>query len=154
MERVLMADPDVSRRGMDAVVIGESYEFHKTVTDADITLYAGLVGDFHRLHLDDEYAKRTTYGRRIAHGAMLLGFMSTASTILSDRLEERVPQPNVSLGYNKVRFTGPVFVGDTITTTITVTEKLDEQDRVLCDERCVNQRGELVAVAEHVMKFV
>lgn len=149
-----MNDPEVQERGIDAVVIGESYEFHKTITDADITLYAGIVGDFHRLHLDDEYAKRTPYGRRIAHGAMLLGFMSTASTILSDRLEERIAQPNVSLGYNKVRFTSPVFVGDTITTTITVTEKLEDQDRVLCDERCVNQRGELVAVAEHVMKFV
>jgi 3-hydroxybutyryl-CoA dehydratase len=141
-------------RGMDAVRIGESYEFHKTVTDADVSLFAGLSGDFHRLHLDDEYAKQTPYGRRIAHGAMLLGFMSTASTILSDRLEERVPQPNVSLGYNKVRFTAPVFIGDTITTTITVTEKLEEQDRVLCEERCVNQRGQLVAIAEHVMKFV
>jgi acyl dehydratase len=141
-------------KGMDAVRIGETYEFHKTVTDADITLYAGLVGDFHRLHLDDEYAKQTPYGRRIAHGAMLVGFMSTASTILSDRLEERVPQPNVSLGYNKIRFTAPVFVGDTITTSITVTEKLEDQDRVLCEERCVNQRGEVVAVAEHVMKFV
>ncbi len=139
---------------MDAVVIGETAEFHKTVTDADVTLYAGLVGDFHRLHMDDEYAKRTTYGRRIAHGAMLLGFMSTASTLLSDRLEERFPQPNVSLGYNKVRFVAPVFIGDTITTSITVVQKLEDKDRVLCEERCVNQRGELVAIAEHVMKFV
>jgi acyl dehydratase len=139
---------------MDAVRIGESYNFYKTVTDADVTLYAGLVGDFHRLHMDDEYAKTTPFGRRIAHGAMLIGFMSTASTILSDRLEERFPQPNVSLGYNKIRFIAPVFVGDTITTSITVTQKLEDQDRVLCEERCVNQRGELVAIAEHVMKFV
>jgi 3-hydroxybutyryl-CoA dehydratase len=141
-------------RGMDAVRIGETYEWHKTVTDADVTLYAGLVGDFHRLHLDDEYARRTPFGRRIAHGAMLLGFMSTASTILSDRLEERVAQPNVSLGYDRVRFIAPVFVGDTITTSITVTEKIEDRDRVLCEERCVNQRGELVAIAIHVMKFV
>jgi 3-hydroxybutyryl-CoA dehydratase len=149
-----MKSSESPHRGMDAVRVGESYDFHKTVTDADVSLFAGLSGDFHRLHLDDEYAKQTPYGRRIAHGAMLLGFMSTASTILSDRLEERVPQPNVSLGYNKVRFTAPVFIGDTITTTITVTEKLEDQDRVLCEERCVNQRGELVAIAEHVMKFV
>ena len=140
--------------GMEAVIIGETVEFHRTVTDADVTLYAGLVGDFHRLHMDDEYAKRTPYGRRIAHGAMLLGYMSTASTLLSDRLEERFAQPNVSLGYNKVRFTAPVFIGDTITTSITVVQKLEDQDRVLCEERCVNQRGELVAIAEHVMKFV
>lgn len=149
-----MAETERPQSGMDAVVIGETAVFYKTVTDADITLYAGLVGDFHRLHMDDEYAKRTPYGRRIAHGALLLGFMSTASTLLSDRIEERFPQPNVSLGYNKVRFTGPVFVGDTITTTITVTQKLPAQDRVLCEERCVNQRDELVAIGEHVMKFV
>jgi acyl dehydratase len=149
-----MTDLGTPHSGMEAVVIGETVAFHRTVTDADITLYAGLVGDFHRLHMDDEYAKRTPYGRRIAHGAMLLGYMSTASTLLSDRLEERFAQPNVSLGYNKVRFTAPVFVGDTITTSITVVQKLEDQDRVLCEERCVNQRGELVAIAEHVMKFV
>jgi len=149
-----MTELGTPQSGMEAVVIGETVEFHRTVTDADITLYAGLVGDFHRLHMDDEYARRTPYGRRIAHGAMLLGYMSTASTLLSDRLEERFAQPNVSLGYNKVRFTAPVFIGDTITTSISVLEKLEDQDRVLCEERCVNQRGELVAIAEHVMKFV
>ncbi len=146
--------PMRAQRGMDAVVIGESYSFHKTITDADITLFAGLTGDFHRLHLDDEYARQTPYGRRIAHGALLIGFMSTASTILSDRLEERAAQPNVSYGYDRIRLTAPVFVGDTIRTTITVLEKREEKDQVICEEKCTNQHGELVAIATHIMKFV
>jgi acyl dehydratase len=139
---------------MNAVRIGESCEFEKTITEDDITRYADLMGDHHRLHSDDEYMKSTRYGRPIAHGAILIGLMSRASTMLSDRLEELGTRPNVSLGYNRVRFPAPVFAGDTITTTITVTEKLEDQDRVLCEERCVNQHGELVAIAEHIMRFV
>jgi acyl dehydratase len=139
---------------MHVVRIGETCEFEKTITADDITNYADLMGDHHPLHSDEEYIRGTHYGRPIAHGAMMVGLMSRASTILSVRLEELGARPNVSLGYNRVRFPAPVYAGDTITTTITVTEKLEDQHRVLCEERCVNQDGELVAIAEHIMRFV
>ena len=149
-----MAETSTVRRGLDVVEIGETYTFYKTITDADITLYGGLVGDLGRIHFDEEFAKKTPYGRRLAAGTMLLGFMSASQTMLSTRLMERAAPPNVSYGYDRVRFTGPVFVGDTIATSITVSEKHEEKGIVLCDQRCVNQRGQVVCVATHILKFV
>lgn len=138
----------------DAVVIGESCEFYEDVTAELIHSYADLIGDRYWLHIDDDCAANTPYGRPIAHGTLVLGLMSRASTMLSTLLQQRGAPPDVSLGYNRVRFTAPVFAGDRITTTLTVTHRLEGQGRVLCDERCVNQRGEVVAVAEHIIKFV
>src|SRR2546430_1447414 len=93
----------------EAVIIGESASYHRTITDADISMYAGLSGDMHRIHLDDEYARKTPFGRRIAHGAMLIGYMSTAGSLLIDRINQRTSAPNVSAGYDRVRFIKPVF---------------------------------------------
>ena len=138
----------------EAIIIGESSAFHKTITDADIMLYAGLSGDFHRIHLDDEYARQTPFGKRLAHGAMLMGFMSTCGTLIVERYNERTSAPNVSAGYNKVRFINPVMVGDTITTTTTVTGKDLEKRQVYSEHKCTNQRGEVVAVATGIGQFV
>jgi 3-hydroxybutyryl-CoA dehydratase len=138
----------------DAVVVGESASHHKTITDADIALYAGITGDFHRIHLDDEYARKTPYGRRLAHGAMLIGFMSAAGSILLDRIGQRTAEPNVSYGYDRVRFVRPVFVGDTITTSATVVEKREAKNQMVVEQKCVNQRGEVVAAATHIGQFV
>lgn len=138
----------------EAVIIGETVSFHKTITDADITLYAGLSGDFHRIHLDDEYARQTPFKKRLAHGSMLMGFMSACGTLLVDRFNQRTSLPNVSAGYDRVRFIGPVLVGDTITTTSTVVRKDLEKRRVFTEERCTNQRGELVAIATGIGQFV
>jgi acyl dehydratase len=139
---------------MDVVRIGETYSFHKTITDADITLYGGLVGDLGRIHFDDEFAKQTKYGRRLAAGTFMVGLMSAPQTMLGERLRERGAPPNVSYGYDRVRFPAPVFIGDTITSTLTVVEKREDKGVVLCDQKCVNQRGEVVAVATHILKFV
>ena len=140
--------------GMDVVQIGETYSFHKTITDADVTLYGGLVGDLGRIHFDDEFAKRTRYGRRLAAGTFMIGLMSAPQTMLGERLRERGAPPNVSYGYDRVRFPAPVFIGDTITSSLTVVEKREDKGIVLCDQKCVNQRGEVVAVATHILKFV
>ena len=85
---------------------------------------------------------------------MLVGFMSTASTILSETIERDFGFTNVSLGYDKLRFIKPVFAGDTITTTISIADVQREKLRVICDERCVNQSGVTVAVGLHVMRFI
>lgn len=140
--------------GMDVVQIGEKYIFHKTITDADITLYGGLVGDLGRIHFDDEFAKSTKYAKRLAHGTFMIGLMSATQTILGERLRERGAPPNVSYGYDKIRFPAPVFIGDTITVDLVVIEKQLEKGVVLCEQRCTNQRNEVVAYAIHVLKFV
>ena len=147
-------DADEIREAMRCIKRGLKAEYVREVTPELIATYAEVSGDHHRLHVDEEYAASTSYGRRIAHGSMLVGFMSTASTILSDIIEEQIGRANVSLGYDKVRFIGPVFEGDTIVTRILLTEINEERLRALCEQECVNQNGETVAVAQHVMRFI
>ena len=95
----------------------------KTVSESDVYLFAGITGDFAPNHVDEEYMRGTPYGRRIAHGALLVGFMSTASTMMVERhgglAQDETP---VSLGYDRIRFIAPVFLGDTVTVTYTIAE--------------------------------
>ena len=118
------------------LAVGDQVRFAKTVSESDVYLFAGITGDFAPNHVDEEYMRGTRYGRRIAHGALLIGFMSTASTMMVERhgglAQAETP---VSLGYDRIRFIAPVFLGDTVTVTYTITEvdpaapPLQEQDR-------------------------
>jgi 3-hydroxybutyryl-CoA dehydratase len=128
------------------VKVGTSVRFTKTVSESDVYLYAGITGDLSPNHIDEEYMKQGTYGTRIAHGTLLVGFMSTASTYM------RVGR-TVSLGYDKVRFLRPVRFGDTITTEYTITSIDHEKRRLYNDCKCTNQRGETVATAVHLRAF-
>lgn len=119
------------------------------MTTADVAQFAALTGDHEKIHVDDEYARTTPYGRRIAHGIHLLGLMS--AKLLG---EDRVGQTNVSYGYDRIRFIRPVFVGDTITTQATVVEKRAERNEVVVEERCLDAAGELAVIARHIYKFI
>jgi 3-hydroxybutyryl-CoA dehydratase len=136
-----------SPAGIDEVRIGASSRFTKTISEADVYLYAGITGDFSPNHVDEEYMKAGRYGRRIAHGTLLMGLMSAASARLC-------LGRTVSLGYDRVRFPAPVFFGDTITTDYTVTDIDREKRRVFAQVRCTNQRGEVVGAAINVRAFV
>jgi acyl dehydratase len=90
--------------------------FTKTVGESDVYLFAGITGDFSPNHVDEQAMRRTPYGRRIAHGALMIGYMSTASTrAIEQGLEMGKQASPVSLGYDRVRFLKAVFFGDTIT---------------------------------------
>lgn len=150
-----MSGPDTAiADAIRKVAIGRSASYRREITGDLIALYAEVSGDFHRLHLDAEYARSTPWGKRIAHGSMLVGFMSTASTILSEQIEHEVGHANVSLGYDRLRFVAPVFEGDTVDTDIKTTELLPERSRILCEVACRNQNGETVAAAQHIMRFI
>lgn len=136
------------------VRIGHAARYARPITGELIRLYAEVSGDFHDLHLDADYARAAGFASRIAHGAMMVGFMSTASTLLSEEIEAETGRTNVSLGYDRLRFVKPVLEGDTVTTTATVTARVPEKSRVLCAVSCLNQRGDTVAAAEHIMRFV
>ena len=91
----------------------------RTITEADIVNFAGLSGDFVELHMNEEYAKRGPFGRRIAHGALIFSI----STGLMVQMT-RDPQAIVAFyGVDKLRFVAPVFIGDTIHVTQRVIEK-------------------------------
>jgi len=135
--------------------IGDQVRFAKTVGETDIYLFAGITGDFAGNHVNEEYMRTSIYGRRIAHGALLVGYMSTASTMMLERSRAKgIDSTPVSLGYDRVRFLGAVFIGDTIEVTYTIAETDYERRRTRAKIEVRNQRAELVAVAEHLMKWV
>src|ERR1700676_5820254 len=94
---------------------GQEVSFSKTVGEADVYMFAGITGDLSSNHVNEQVMSRSKYKHRIAHGALMIGFMSTASTKMLDvhagSGENETP---VSLGYDKIRFLGAVFIGDTV----------------------------------------
>lgn len=136
------------------VKIGDTVAFAKTVGETDIYMFAGITGDFAVNHVNEQYMARSQYGRRIAHGALLIGYMSTCSTLMIDRCNGTAgSETPVSLGYDKVRFLAPVFIGDTVNLTYTIMEIDPVKRRAYSDVKAVNQRGELVAVARHILAW-
>ncbi len=135
--------------------IGCKVTFSKTVGESDIYLFAGITGDLSPNHVDREFMKRTAYGRRIAHGSLLIGYMSTASTMILQKYPSSSPDMTpVSLGYDRVRFLKPVFINDTITVHYEIESVDKDKNRSLSKIEITNQHGELVAVATHILKWV
>jgi acyl dehydratase len=134
---------------------GDSVSFAKTVGESDVYLFAGITGDFAVNHVNEQYMARSKYGRRIAHGALLIGYASTCSTLMVQKCNGFAgDETAVSLGYDKVRFLGPVYIGDTVTLTYTVTEVDPAKRRARSEIRIVNQNGDLVGVAQHILAWV
>lgn len=135
--------------------IGDEVTFSKTVGESDIYLFAGITGDFSGNHVNDEFMKTSVYGRRIAHGALLIGFMSTASTLMIEKsLSQGIDSTPVSLGYDRIRFLAPVFIGDTVKVVYTISEIDEERRRTRAKIEVRNQSGVIVAVGEHLVKWV
>jgi len=134
---------------------GQTAHFSKTISESDVYGFAGITGDFAPIHVDEEFMKRSSYGQRIAHGVLSMGLMSTASSmLLAQVMRDDWEETPVSLGYDKVRFLAPVFFGDTLSVSYTVQEIDIEARRSYSSLEVVNQRGELVSVAQHIMKWV
>jgi 3-hydroxybutyryl-CoA dehydratase len=137
------------------VTVGDSVTFAKTVGESDIYLFAGITGDFSVNHVNEQYMARSKYGRRIAHGVLIVGFMSTCSTMIIEKCAGTAgDETPVSLGYDRIRFLGPVFIGDTVTLTYTVAEIDPAKRQSFGDIKVVNQNGDLVAVARHILRWV
>lgn len=133
--------------------VGTRSEFAKTISESDIYLFAGITGDFAPVHINESAMKRTPFGGRIAHGVLIMGLMSTTVSLVIQKATS-TEKTGVSLGFDRVRFVKPVFIGDTVTVTYEVSEVMPEQARSLGQVQAVNQAGEVVSVAEHIMKWV
>jgi len=134
---------------------GDSVSFAKTVGESDVYLFAGITGDFAVNHVNEDYMSRSSYGKRIAHGALLIGFASTCSSLMIEKCRGTAGNETpVSLGYDRVRFLGPVYIGDTVTLTYTITEVDPLKRRSRSEIKAVNQKGELVGVAQHILAWV
>ena len=127
-----------------ALTVGDSAEVSKTINDEDVRAFAELTGDRNPVHLDEEYAARTRFGRRIAHG--MLG-ASLVSTVLASEL----PGPGSVYLSQTLRFTAPVFLGDTVTARVTVKHVREDKPVVTLETVCTNQRGERVVEGEAVV---
>src|SRR5262245_50459091 len=137
------------------VKVGDSVTFAKTVGETDIYLFAGITGDFSVNHVNEQYMAQSKYGHRIAHGALIVGYMSTCSTKMIEQCRgTEGDETPVSLGYDRIRFLAPVFIGDTVTLSYTIAEVDPDKRQSIGDIRAVNQRGELVTVARHIMRWV
>jgi len=135
--------------------IGTTTRFAVVVTEADVEAFADLSGDFAKMHVDDGFMAQTTFGRRIAHGALLVAYMSRASTVISDAAEAADPHGfPLSLGFDRMRFLAPVFLGDQILVEYRISDIDRERGRTLGEIRITNQDEGLVAIAVHVMKWV
>lgn len=127
----------VTERMFEQIAVGERAAFSKTVSESDVYLFAGLCGDFNPLHVDEEFAKKTRFGQRIAHGMLTAGLVSTV-------IGTALPGRNTVYLSQELRFTAPVFFGDTLTAEVTVLEKLEAKKILVLDTRVTNQRGQLV----------
>ena len=137
------------------IEIGETATFSKTLTETDIALFAAVSGDFDPVHVDDAYAATTRFGRRIAHGILSMALFSTVSATISRRAKERgFPGVSVSLGYDRIRFLKPVFVGDTLTARYTVRELDPARRRSRSSVEVLKDSGETAVAGEHVMAWL
>ncbi len=136
------------------VKVGDSSTFTKTVGEYDVYGFAGITGDFSPNHVDKSYMEKSSYGQLQAHGALMVGYMSTASTLAIAHTRDKGDETAVSLGYDRVRFLAAVYFGDTITVDYRINAIDPERRRATGDIRITKQDGTLVAVATHILKWV
>ena len=137
------------------VSIGDGATFTKTVGESDIYGFAGITGDFAAPHVNEAFMQKSQYGTRVAHGALLVGFMSTASALVATRIiEARDDLTPMSIGYDRVRFTEAVKIGDTVTVKYEIKALEPDRNRSRAAVAATNQHGDVVGVAEHIMKWL
>lgn len=136
------------------VAVGDAVTFTKTVSESDVYLFAGITGDLSPNHVDKSYMARSRYGRRMAHGALLVGFMSTASTMAIAHCRDDESETPVAVGMDRLRFIKPVFLGDTVTVRYEIAAVDLDLRRSVSSIEVTNQDGALVAVASHILQWV
>lgn len=132
----------------EALATGSKGQFTKTVTESDVNLFAGITGDFYDVHVNEEFARKTQFGGRIAHGAYSVGLVSAAVS----RWLAGTGATGYPVSYD-VKFTGPIKLGDTVTTEVMAEEALG-QGRYRLSVNCVNQAGVKILKGETVAQVL
>ena len=114
---------------LDEISMGQEAEFSKTVTEADIEMYAKVSGDVNPVHMDEDFAKTTIFKTRIAHGMLSAGFVSAI-------LGTKLPGPGCIYLSQSLKFLAPVMIGDTVMARATVTGIVPEKKRVTLKTDC------------------
>lgn len=123
---------------------GQSASLSKTISESDVYLFAGVTGDFNPAHTNEVYANTTRFGRRIAHGMLSAGLISAV-------LGMQLPGPGSIYMGQTLKFLAPVYLGDTITATVTLTQLDGEKNRAVLSTVVTNQEGKVVTTGEAKM---
>jgi 3-hydroxybutyryl-CoA dehydratase len=121
--------------------VGNSAEFSKTITEADVVLFAGITGDLNPVHIDQHAAEKSRFGGRIVHGMLTAGLVSAV-------LGTRLPGPGCIYLQQTLRFTGAVHIGETVTARVEVAEVVAGKRRVRLLTTCRTQDGRSVLEGE------
>ena len=127
--------------------IGDSFSTERKVTDELVRKFAEVSGDYNPIHLDEEFAKTTRFGRRIAHGMLSGAFISA---VLGYEFKER----KIVYLSQSMKFTAPVYLDDTVTATATVTNIREDKGIVTLETICTNQNGETLVKGEAVVMIL
>ena len=127
--------------------IGDTFTTTREVTDDLIRAFASLSGDHNPIHLDEQFAASTRFGRRIAHGMLSGAFISA---VLGNEFKER----KIVYLSQTMRFTAPTFIGDRITTTATVKAIRQEKGIVILETVCTKESGEVTLRGESVVMIL
>jgi acyl dehydratase len=135
--------------------VGEVATYTRTIEAEDILAFARISGDDDPVHTDPDFAARTAFGRCIAHGAHVMGLLSTTASMMSRRSVQRgATGTPVSAGYDRIRFTRPVFAGETLTARYVIEAVDDARARTYARLEVVNQDGETCLVGTHILAWV
>ena len=131
-------------KSIDLISIGDKFSFSKTISEYDVYSFAGIVGDFNSVHINEEYAKNTIFKKRIAHGVIAVGLVSSV-------IGNYLPGEGTIYLSQSSKFIKPVYIGDTIMATVKVIEKNVEKNRIKLYTECTNQYGHKVMIGESVV---
>jgi acyl dehydratase len=126
------------------IAVGQSDSIRRTITEADIVLFAGLTGDLNPVHMDELAARESRFGRRIAHGMLAAGLISSV-------LGMRLPGPGTVYMKQSLNFRKPIFINDTVTATVEVAAIREDKPIATLKTTVTNQDGEVCVDGEAVV---
>ncbi len=128
-------------KSIHEISVGDVASFEKTITEADVYMYAGVTGDLNPVHINAVHAEGSVFKERIAHGMLSAGLISAV-------LGLQLPGPGTIYMSQSLKFTAPVRIGDTVRAEVEVIEKIEEKNRIKLKTVCLNQSGEAVLSGE------
>lgn len=124
--------------------VGQKADFSKQISEQDVYAFAELTGDKNPIHMDRKYAEQTFFKKQIAHGAFLVGLISTV-------LGMKMPGPGAIYETQELRFLKPVYFDDKITAIAEVEDLLIDKNRAIFKTKCINQNGDVVAEGRSIL---
>lgn len=129
---------------IEEMQIGQEASFTKTIAECDVYNFIGITGDINPIHIDEIYAGTTIFKKRIAHGMLTAGLISTV-------IGNNLPGSGTIYLEQQLKFTSPVYFGDTITAVVKVLDLIPERNRAVLETICTNQDGKIVIVGKAVV---